>query len=64
MTGEFAQTFTQGAPGEQIPSAFEGKPEEALRGFVENHWEPLAWSTSYTYSKPGYRPEVEIKAEP
>jgi hypothetical protein len=64
MRTEFTDTYSQGAPGEQVPSAFEGGREDTLRAFLsnENVWEPIALSTTNTLHVKG--PPIEIKTEP
>jgi hypothetical protein len=67
MSTDFTQTYSQGAPGEQVPSAFEGGHEDTLRAFLsnENIWEPIALSTTFKMHKEEeVQPPIEIKAEP
>ena len=67
MGTEFTQTYSQGAPGEQVPSAFESAGEDTLRAFLSNEavWEPIALSTTNTlHKKQEAEPQIEIKAEP
>ncbi len=67
MSTEFTQVYSEGAPGEQVPSMFEGHHEETLRMFLSNEgvWERLALSTKFTMHKEySSIPPIEIKAEP
>jgi hypothetical protein len=67
MTTAFTQIYSQGAPGEQVPSSFEGKHEEALRAFLSNEgiWEKLGLSATFAvHREGGAEPPIEIKTEP
>jgi hypothetical protein len=65
MSTTFTQTYAQSAPGVQSPTHFQFHSVEGLQAFLENHWEPVALTATFTFQvEEGEAPPLEIKALP
>lgn len=65
MSFQFTETYRESAPGVQSPDRLAGHAPRTLLALIENHWEPLAISATFSYEVEGDAGEgLEIKAIP
>lgn len=63
MSFQFTETYSESAPGVQSPDRLAGHAPRRLLALIENHWEPLAISATFSYEVEGDGGEgLEIKA--